>query len=246
MAMKKNALLVQFDNARFGNIRGLLIDGDPWFVGRDVAIALGYEDAFAALKQHVPQEDKRVFTAKTLKQMASNQEACEHFGFTSLMGGTQRLLFINEAGLYSLTFSSQMPQAKEFKRWVTHEVLPAIRRSGMCPPAQLIEQLFKSAEFARFVPKCVYILELNNGTVKIGCTQDFWRRLRQIEMASGLSVIHGGRTEKFQSDEAFALEKACHELLADNRIQGEFFAIPFTNAAKQVSALVNGELQLIA
>lgn len=242
MAMKKNALLVQFDNERFGNIRGLLIDGEPWFVGKDVAIALGYEDTFAALKQHVDNEDKRVFTAKTLRQMASNQEAAA-FGVGSPMRGTQRLTFINEAGLYSLTFSSQMPQAREFKRWVTHEVLPAIRRSGMYTPAQLIEQLFKSAEFAQFAPKCVYILELNNGTVKIGCTQDFWRRLRQIELASGLSAIRGGQTEKFQPDEAFALEKACHELLANNRIQGEFFDTTFTDTAKNCQLLFNGELQ---
>ncbi len=100
-----------FQNEEFGEVRSLVIDNEPWFVGKDVAISLGYKDTVNALKTHVDNEDKGVAKCNTL-------------------GGKQNLTVINESGVYSLIFGSKLPSAKKFKRWVTSEVLPALRKTG--------------------------------------------------------------------------------------------------------------------
>lgn len=100
-----------FQNPDFGGVRGLMIDGEPWLVGKDVALVLGYCNSRKALADHVDKEDKGVTKCDTL-------------------GGTQDMTIINESGLYSLIFSSKLPNAKKFKHWVTSEVLPAIRKTG--------------------------------------------------------------------------------------------------------------------
>lgn len=96
----------------FGNLRTIEIDGEPWFVGKDVAAALGYTKERNALDKHVDKGD-------ALKR-----------GVTDSMGRTQQMTIINESGLYSLILSSKLPSAKEFKHWVTAEVLPSIRKNG--------------------------------------------------------------------------------------------------------------------
>ena len=96
----------------FGELRTVEIDGEPWFVGKDVAAALGYIKERNALYKHVDKDD-------ALKR-----------GVTDSMGRTQQMTIINESGLYSLILSSKLPSAKEFKHWVTSEVLPSIRKNG--------------------------------------------------------------------------------------------------------------------
>ena len=93
-------------------VRTLTIDDEPWFVGKDVADILGYSKARNAIALHVDEDD-------ALKQ-----------GLTDNLGRVQETIIINESGLYSLILSSKLPQAKEFKRWITSEVLPAIRKQG--------------------------------------------------------------------------------------------------------------------
>ena len=100
-----------FENEEFGQVRTINIDGKPWFVGKDVAVALGYCDPADAIRTHVDKEDKGV-------------------GETPTPGGKQRVIIINESGLYSLILGSKLGSAKRFKRWVTSEVLPAIRKTG--------------------------------------------------------------------------------------------------------------------
>ena len=100
-----------FENEEFGSVRTMEINGEPYFVGKDVAEILGYADTFGALKKHVDEEDK---------------QNCQNSSFESPRG----LTIINESGLYSLILSSKLPNAKKFKRWVTSEVLPAIRKTG--------------------------------------------------------------------------------------------------------------------
>lgn len=106
----------------FGNLRTIEIDGEPWFVGKDVAVALGYCNPSKAVKDHVAEEDLKV-----LKYKAYNV-----LGKASLWDGNDYSdkNIINESGLYSLILSSQLPSAKDFKRWVTSEVLPSIRKNG--------------------------------------------------------------------------------------------------------------------
>ncbi len=100
-----------FENPVFGRVRTVSIDGEPWFVGKDIALALGYCNTKDALSRHVDADDKggsRITTPS----------------------GEQEMTIINESGLYSLVLSSKLPTAKKFKRWVTHEVIPAIRKTG--------------------------------------------------------------------------------------------------------------------
>lgn len=99
-----------FSNPEFGEIRTLENDGDLWFVGKDVAVSLGYSNPQKALRDHVDEEDKTVNDSFTVN-------------------GTSPIL-INESGLYSLVFKSQLDGAQRFKRWVTSEVLPTIRKTG--------------------------------------------------------------------------------------------------------------------
>lgn len=101
-----------FQNEEFGTIRTIEQDGEPWFVGKDVAAALGYSKERNAIGTHVDEEDK-----KDARIQGS-------------LGGTQSMVVINESGLYSLVLSSKLPNAKKFKRWVTSEVLPSIRKNG--------------------------------------------------------------------------------------------------------------------
>lgn len=101
-----------FNSKEFGDIRTVTIDNEPWFVGKDVATALGYAKPLNALSTHVEKDD-------SLKQ-----------GITDSLGREQETIFINESGLYALIFGSKLDSAKRFKRWVTSEVLPAIRKTG--------------------------------------------------------------------------------------------------------------------
>lgn len=101
-----------FENPEFGRIRTMEINGEPYFVGKDVAEILGYAKARNAIASHVDDEDKKDAPIQ------------------GDLGGTQVMTIINESGLYSLILSSRLPNAKKFKRWVTSEVLPAIRKTG--------------------------------------------------------------------------------------------------------------------
>lgn len=108
---ENNNQLAVFSNPDFGEVRTLEINGEPWFVGKDVAQALGYKETAKAVRERVEDEDKGVSVLDT-------------------PGGKQETTIINESGLYSLIMSSKMEKAKEFKRWVTSEVLPSIRKTG--------------------------------------------------------------------------------------------------------------------
>ncbi|MBR0062507.1 MAG: Bro-N domain-containing protein, partial [Selenomonadaceae bacterium] len=99
--MNTNNALINFSSAEFGNVRVMLIDGAPWFVGKDVAIALEYKNPRDALRKHVDAEDKQGYQISTHGSEAT---------------------IINESGMYSLIFGSKLDSAKQFKRWVTHDV----------------------------------------------------------------------------------------------------------------------------
>ena len=123
-----------FSNPEFGQVRIVEIDGTPWLVGKDVAVALGYKNPTKAIIAHVDDEDKQL---EMLPQEAEAQNG-------TLPSGSTKTALINESGLYSLILSSKMPKAKAFKRWVTSEVLPAIRKNGAYESFQAqqhIEQL---------------------------------------------------------------------------------------------------------
>lgn len=114
-----------FNSPEFGAIRTIEKDGEPWFVGKDVAAALGYEKPTDAVRKHVDVEDRGISKMET-------------------PSGAQETTIINESGLYSLVLSSKLPTAKKFKRWVTSEVIPSIRKHGAyMTPDKLEEVLLK-------------------------------------------------------------------------------------------------------
>lgn len=108
--MENNQVQI-FENPEFGKMHALTIDGEPWAYANEVAAALGYKNPRQAIVDHVDPEDKGVAKRDTL-------------------GGNQDTTIINESGLYSLILGSKLPKAKEFKRWVTSEVLPTLRKTG--------------------------------------------------------------------------------------------------------------------
>lgn len=128
-----------FDNADFGEVRTVVIDGEPWFVGKDVAECLGYTNPSKALADHVDDDDK--LNNKTLSSLGQR-------------GGW----LINESGMYALIFGSKLEKAREFKRWVTSEVLPTLRKTGHYEVAadQSVNQLL--AELGDF--KVTYVQQM--------------------------------------------------------------------------------------
>ena len=148
-----------FNNTEFGEIRTVKINGEPYFVGKDVAEALGYVKARNAIAKHVDDEDKKD---------APIQGA---------LGGTQNMTIINESGLYSLIMGSKLDGAKRFKRWVTSEVLPSIRKTG----AYAVDS--KSAEFKA---RELRVREMNAQARLLNAET---RRLIALQNEKGLSKV---------------------------------------------------------
>lgn len=117
-----------FEHEQFGSVRTILIDGQPWFVGKDVASALGYTNPLKALRDHVDDEDLTVNESFTVN-------------------GTPARL-INESGVYCLIIKSKLETARQFKRWVTSEVLPSIRKYGMYATEHTIDSVLNGTEEA--------------------------------------------------------------------------------------------------
>ena len=113
---------VQLFNFESHEVRSLLLNNEPWFVGKDVAEVLGYAKPLNAIAQHVDKDD-------SLKQ-----------GLTDSLGRQQKTIFVNESGLYALIFGSKLESAQKFKRWVTSEVLPALRKTGQYQVKELSGQ----------------------------------------------------------------------------------------------------------
>ena len=118
-----------FENVEFGNVRVIEKDGVLWFVGKDVADALGYQNTRDAISTHVDSDDKA--------------EVAIHDGSQN-----RKMTVINESGLYSMIVSSRLPAAKQFKRWVTSEVLPSIRKNGIYATDVTVEKMLSDPDFA--------------------------------------------------------------------------------------------------
>ena len=121
-----------FNNPEFGEVRTLEINGEAWFVGKDVATALGYSDTAKAIRVHVDEDDKQIFK---VDEMATLK--------TSNYGA----YIINESGLYSLILFSKKPDAKRFKHWITSEVLPAIHKYGMYATPETVQRIINDPNF---------------------------------------------------------------------------------------------------
>lgn len=123
-----------FDNEQFGRVRTILRDNEPWFAGKDVAEILKYERATKAIVDRVDEEDRIMIDGKTQSQ----------FGIEL---GQRGGWIINESGLYSLILGSKLPSAKAFKRWITHEVIPSIRKNGIYATDVTVDRIISDPDF---------------------------------------------------------------------------------------------------
>ena len=121
-----------FKNEQFGEIRTVMCQGEPWFVGKDICVSLGYSNPRKALDDHVCSEDKYQGDGVTIR---------------ASMGRAQRPIVINESGVYALIFGSKFPKAQGFKHWVTSEVLPTIRKHGVYMTPEALEQAMCTPDF---------------------------------------------------------------------------------------------------
>ena len=129
MEVSNAGAMTVFENAEFGKVRTIMIDGEPWFVGKDVAESLGYSNTRKALADHVDEDDKT--DGVTIRDS---------------IGRDQTPVVINESGVYSLVFSSKLEGAKRFKHWVTSEVLPSIRKHGMYATENTLQQMINNPD----------------------------------------------------------------------------------------------------
>ena len=170
-----------FSNEEFGQIRTMVIDGEPWFVGKDVAEALGYERPTDTVRKRVDDEDRGISKMET-------------------PSGKQEMTIINESGLYTLVLGSKLDSAKRFKRWVTSEVLPAIRKTGSynkpMTEAEQIRLLAKGAtELYERVDKVEMKIEtLENDMPLYGCEIE---EVSQHVRRKAVSVLGGKDSEAY-------------------------------------------------
>ena len=132
-----------FENSEFGKVRTVILNDEPWFIGKDVAEILGYSNTNKAIQVHVDDEDKFIRSSRGTemgKLFTSLKEMQEKLG-------RQDNWFISESGVYSLIFGSKLPTAKKFKRWVTSEVLPSIRKHGAYMTEDTIKKVIAEPDF---------------------------------------------------------------------------------------------------
>lgn len=234
-----------FENPNFGSMRAVEINGEPWLVGKDVAEILGYSDTAKAIRVHVDEDDKQLFKVDEMATLKTS-----NYG----------VYIINESGLYSLIFSSKLPKAKEFKRWVTSEVLPAIRKYGgyvqpggeeefltnpNSPIYNYIKQMIESIEYLQAE---VLALKPTLNKKKI----DVWKKYTytpivnsiaekfQIDFREALDLVYDRMRIDFGFNKSFALNEfsdkyigesgSCIDAIADNPV----YQSNFVHAANSI------------
>lgn len=189
-----------WENPEFGELRTVEMNGEPWMVGKDVATALGYKNPRDAIARHVDAEDKGVVKRDT-------------------PSGEQEMVIINESGLYSLVLCSKLPGAKRFRRWVTSEVLPSIRKTGGYMTPQKIEEALlnpdtiislaqqlkeEQAKTAKLAPAAEYaqnFLLASGGRLVSSIAKDYGmsaQRFNRLLHALGIQYCQGGQWILYQ------------------------------------------------
>lgn len=192
-----------FKNDEFGTVRTAVIDGQTWLVGKDVAEILGYERPTKAIQDRVDEEDKHLLDGKTQSQ----------FGIEL---GQRGGCLINESGFYSLVLSSKLPQAKAFKRWVTAEVLPAIRKNGAyvtdAKAVELTSNPNALGEFLQNLADQVKELESKNEVLEIELTETKPKAEYYDLMLANKGLINTSDIAKNYGKSAQAFNKLLHEM----------------------------------
>ena len=208
-----------FNNPEFGTLRTIEIDDEVWFVGRDIAIALGYAKPQNAIARHVDVEDTRL--EGTLSK-----------------GGMQQTTLINESGMYALTFGSELKSAKEFKRWVTKEILPSIYKTGIYIPQQtspnelILQMAQANVQFEKRLETIEYQMQESQQrletTLKVFSqpSQDHWKNDMEIaidEMVDNYSlspVAFRGKLYKELESNGILLQSRLNRLKSRLKKQG--------------------------
>ncbi|HEM6020340.1 TPA: phage antirepressor KilAC domain-containing protein [Streptococcus suis] len=192
-----NMELQIFKNEQFGEVQLLEINNEPWFVGKEIAEILGYQNPSKALKDHVDEEDKL------------NNE-------TLLSLGQRGGWIINESGLYSLILKSKLPQAKQFKRWVTSEVLPAIRKNGAYVTDQRAVEIATNPDalgaFLQNIADQVKRLEMKNEALEVELKETKPKAEYYDLMLANKGLIKTSEIAKNYGRSAQAFNKLLHKL----------------------------------
>lgn len=165
-----------FENEEFGQVRTLLIEGEPWFVGKDIAEILKYSNTRKAIADHVDDDDKT--DGVTIRDS---------------IGRSQKPIIINESGLYSLIMSSKLPTAKRFKRWVTGEVLPSIRKHGAYITMPKLEEIMANPDSLELLLKQLLAETQKNKELEQQLTVlipkgEYYDKLIETEMLTNLRI----------------------------------------------------------
>ena len=209
-----------FTHSRFGKLRVVVIDGVPYFVAKDVATALNYKNTTEAIRYHVDPLDKR--EEKVLSP-----------------GGVQKIILVNKSGVYSLLLDSNMPKAKEYRHWVTSEVLPKLDETGSYSVASAAPAQLKSSKRSegQKSPAYVYVLLMSNDLIlltKLGQSNNIRTRITQIKRETGLTVKDIYFTPLMPRDKARLIEGLCKEKFSAQCIKGEFFSADFNEMCAAV------------
>lgn len=192
-----NEIAKVFSSERFGNVRVVVLTDEPWFVGKDIAETLGYKNTNKAVMEHVDSEDKFMRSTRGNeigKLFSSLKEMQEIFG-------RQDNWFINESGIYSMIFGSTLPVAREFKRWITHEVLPSIRKTGSYNtiPQTYVEALRLAADQAEQIEQQnLQLLEAKPKVEFFDAVADSKDAIEIASVAKVLGIKGMGRNNLFE------------------------------------------------
>lgn len=185
----ENAMQI-FKNDEFGQVRTVVIDSEPYFVGKDVAEALGYSNTADAIQKHVDKDDK--LTSR----------------FTT-SGQSREMTVINESGLYALVFGSKLPTAKKFKRWVTHDILPAIRKTGSYgAPYVLVPKIYRKQSVITTADAAAIL-----GVVREVISQTVNQPLAKCKEARDFFLLQGEELVKFKKENPTVSELASSVLV---------------------------------
>lgn len=205
-----------FQNKEFGTVRSLIINDEPYFVGKDVAEILGYRETAKAIRTHVDEEDKGVSVLDT-------------------PGGRQQITLINESGLYCLILSSNLPVAKKFKRWITSEVLPEIHRKGSYSQVKT-ENILKDPRLTASAKAIfMYLCSRSGGKSELNTNRK--KVLHDLDMGSDMYKNH---LDKLKNLGYVSTERIRG---ADGRIGGVKFIINYNKLLSLKNEFAIGELK---
>ena len=220
-----------FEHEQFGKIRTVIIDGRIHFVAVDVCLSLKIKNSRDALTRLESDEKMTVDLTDS------------HSG---KRGGAQFMTVVNEPGLYRLIFSSRKKEALEFQRWVYHEVLPSIRKTGSYSVAAKEKSAVNpKRREGQLSDARVYVLEMSDGSVqiaKIGLSKNIRARAAKAKRDTGSTVKDIYFTPVMSRENARLVEWACHEKFSSRRVKGEFFSVDFA----EVCAVVGYFAKLVA